>query len=481
MGDSVPPASFASRLAVPGAILAGKYRMDAAIGYGGMGSVWRATHLGLGEPVAIKLVSSELVRSREGLRRFDNEAKAAAKIGGRHVPHVFDNGVLEDGTPFLVMDLLQGRTLFARIHQEGPIPLPETVSILDQCGRALTRAHSLGIIHRDIKPDNVFLAQSIDEDAGYVVKVLDFGIAKVTDTSNTSISATRTGAILGTPTFMSPEQARGIRAIDSRADLYSLGLVAYTMLTGNLAFTGESVGDLLIQICVHPLPSLRAAAPWLPPAMEDWFQKACARDPDARFPTARALIDALRVAAGISAAPPGWPASAPLNTPAGPGGALGDAGIAAQLPLPSTTDGASLALPSPTNSRSNRVLWGACVLIGLVALSGAGVAFGVIRHGARLASHAVPSSSAPSPVATVLPRDIAPLPVETQAAPSPAGSVPLTTGPSETSRRRNGSVVHPSTPATAMPPKPPSTMPSPAVKPSGAVPPKPTGTIDLGY
>jgi serine/threonine-protein kinase len=457
-----------------------------------MGSVWRATHLGLGEPVAIKLVSAEFVRSREGLRRFDTEAKAAAKIGGRHVPHVFDNGVLDDGTPFLVMDLLQGQTLFGRIHKEGPIPLPEAISILDQCARALTRAHSLGIVHRDIKPDNIFLAQSVDEDGGYVVKVLDFGIAKLTDASDGSVSTTRTGAILGTPTFMSPEQARGIRAIDSRADLYSLGLVAYTMLTGNLAFTGESIGDLLIQICVQPLPRLRAAAPWLPPAMDDWFQKACARDPDARFPTARAFVDAIRVAAGVSAAPQGWPIAAgvaPTSALEGPG----DVVITPNPPLPSTTGGAALATPTPARSRSTRALWAGAALIGLCCV---GAAFGVMRYGVTASSRAAPTTGAAPGAASILPRNIAPLPIEIDEGGSsrppssfPAESPPLASvaanvpvaAPSETGRRPHGPNVRPSFPAPAAAPKPPQAALPPAVRPASPTPPKPSGTIDLGY
>ena len=480
MGDSVPPASFSSRLAVAGAILAGKYRLDAPIGYGGMGSVWRATHLGLGEPVAIKLVSAEFVRSREGLRRFDTEAKAAAKIGGRHVPHVFDNGVLEDGTPYLVMDLLRGQTLFARIRQDGSIALPETVAILEQCARALTRAHSLGIVHRDIKPDNIFLAESVDEDDGYVVKVLDFGIAKLTDAGDASVSTTRTGAILGTPTFMSPEQARGSRAIDSRADLYSLGLVAFTMLTGNLAFTGESIGDLLIQICVQPLPSLRATAPWLPPAMEEWFQKACARDPDARFATARAFVDALRVAAGVSAAPQGWPASVQALAPTSPAHELASVDVAPNPPLPSTTGGASLALPTGTKARSTRLVWAAGIVLGL-ACSG-GLAFAILRHGAvALPSPSEASRGAPPPVAAVLPQDIAPLPVVTAPSSAIAETVPLAPAAAETARRAHGSVVRPGPPVVSAPPRSLPSPPPPAAKPAVPVPPKPTGTIDLGY
>src|SRR4029077_1478947 len=152
--SSVPPSGSTTPLAFPGAILAGRYRLEEVVGHGGMGSVWRATHTGLGEQVAVKLVSSAFARSSEALRRFDTEAKSAAKLRSRHVPQVFDNGVLEDGTPYLVMELLHGESLAGRINRLGPIPLPETVGIVEQCCRALARAHSLGIVHRDIKPEN---------------------------------------------------------------------------------------------------------------------------------------------------------------------------------------------------------------------------------------------------------------------------------------------------------------------------------------
>src|SRR5580698_6673986 len=285
----------ASALVPPAAIVAARYRLDAVIGEGGMGAVWAATHTGLGQAVAIKFISKEFVTSPEALRRFDSEAKAAAQLRSKHVVQVFDNGTLEDGTPYIAMELLRGENVYARVHRAGPVPLNEAIEILGQCCKALGRAHAAGIIHRDIKPDNIFLAQSGDEE-GILVKVLDFGIAKFAAGPNDHAS-TRTGAVLGTPLYMSPEQARGLKTIDHRTDLYSLGLVAYTMLTGNLAFSSESFGDLLLQICTAPLPSLRANAPWLPPATETWFMKACAREPQDRFASAQEFGEALKAAA----------------------------------------------------------------------------------------------------------------------------------------------------------------------------------------
>ena len=266
-----------------------------------MGSVWSATHLGLGHQIAIKLVSREFVRSPAALRRFDAEAKAVARLQSRHVVQVYDNGALEDGTPYIAMELLSGESLQQRIDRTGPIPLRETVSILAQCCRALSRAHSMGIVHRDIKPDNIFLARTADED-GEVVKILDFGVAKVAMGAGTDgdQSVTKTGSVLGTPLYMSPEQARGLKTVDHRTDVYSLGLVAYTMLTGRDAFEGESFGDILIKICVEPLPHLSTYAN-VPPLMDRWFEHVCARDLRDRCGSAQDLIDTLRQASGVGA------------------------------------------------------------------------------------------------------------------------------------------------------------------------------------
>ena len=207
--------------------------------------------------------------------------------------HIEDIGELEDGTPFLVMELLTGLSLEQRIARDGQLrcPLAQTARILGQVCRVLSRAHAEGIVHRDIKPANIFLAR-LDGDHDPVVKVLDFGVAKsVTEPRS---STTQTGALIGTPMYASPEQARARKDIDGRSDLYSLGLVAYVMLTGRDPFDADSLADLIIQICTGPLPSLLdRARVALPPALADWFAQACARDPADRFQTADAFAEAL--------------------------------------------------------------------------------------------------------------------------------------------------------------------------------------------
>jgi serine/threonine protein kinase len=489
MSVSVPPSASTSRLAFPGAIVAGKYRLEEVVGTGGMGSVWRATHMGLGGQVAIKLVSAIFVRSAEALRRFDTEAKAAARIQSRHVPQVFDNGVLEDGTPYLVMELLHGESIAGRVNRLGPIPLPEVITILEQCCRALTRAHSLGIVHRDIKPENLYLAQSVDDD-GYVAKVLDFGIAKVTPLTEDARTSTRTGTLLGTPLYMSPEQARGLRSIDFRTDLYSLGLVSYTMLTARLPFSGETLGELLLQICVEPLPSLRAAAPALPPATEYWFQKACARQPEDRHPSAQAFVEALRVAAGVSSPNQSDSVSGKRALQPPLSSTLDDAslqrGVAASggiLPVPSTTGGTSFGAPTGV---SRRARWALIVASAILGLALAPIIVLLARRGGTTASaptSQVTSSSAPVTVAPAREAgpgvSLAPLGTESASAahPPPARPPTVLSPPALSSDKPTAAPWHPPVahPATAVMPA------QPAPKPTSSTRVTKPGGIDLGY
>jgi len=461
--------STASPLVTPGAMIGGKYRLDALIGEGGMGSVWSATHLGLNQAVAIKFISREFVRSAEALRRFDAEAKAAAALKSRHVVQVFDTGTLEDETPYIAMELLHGESLQTRVHRGGPVPLAEAVEILTQASKALGRAHAAGIIHRDIKPDNIFLAQSNDDDS-YLVKILDFGVAKMGAGSNEqgSQGATRTGAVLGTPLYMSPEQARGLKTIDQRTDLYSLGLVAYTMFTGNLAFSSESFGDLLLQICTAPLPQLCASAPWLPPTVEAWFAKACAREPQDRFASAQEFADALRAAAGA----PGQTRGPPLEITGGYG-APGGPSVNSHVAASSTSSGISrtgegFVVPGTGKRQIGIAIAAVSVLVG-GAIVAAVVASGRGSSGAAHAAAAsvtVPATPPPpivSATATAAVDRLPPLEPSSHTAP-PAGPTPHTEKPP---------VAMPQASSKATAPRPPA---APAPHPQGGPAP-----VDLGY
>jgi serine/threonine-protein kinase len=300
MSDALVKTAGLPSQITPGVIIGGRYRLEAEIGRGSMGIVFRASHVTLGQRVAIKLISSEHLQSLEARHRFSVEAKAAAKLRSRHVVQVYDDGETPEGNPYIVLELLEGETLEQRLERERDIPLADAVRITTHVGRALARAHAQGIVHRDLKPANIFLTKTEDDEQGFIAKVLDFGIAKLGESGDKS--TTQAGTVLGTPLFMSPEQVRGASSVDHRADLYSLGMCLYQMLTGELAFYSQNYSEILIAICHQPLPRLRDAAPWVPEAIELWFQRACAKEPLERFQSADEMTEALVVAAGPAGA-----------------------------------------------------------------------------------------------------------------------------------------------------------------------------------
>ncbi|HXX70424.1 MAG TPA: protein kinase [Polyangiaceae bacterium] len=475
-----------SDLARAGLVVAGKFRLDSCIGQGGMGSVWSATHLGLGNQIAIKLVSREFVRSPEALRRFDAEAKAAARLQSRHVVQVYDNGTLEDGTPYIAMELLSGESLQQRIDRSGPLAIEEAVEILGQCCKALGRAHSVGIIHRDIKPDNIFLSKSPDDDS-YVVKVLDFGVAKITMASGAGVadqSATRTGAVLGTPLYMSPEQARGLKNIDHRTDLYSLGIVAYTMITGRIAFYGESFGDILLKICTEPLPTLRITTN-VPPGLDVWMQRVCARDPVQRCASAQEFIDSLRAAAGMRAVG-SVAASGALSAQLGAPPVVADSDAPWRLPAAPVVQSVaetSVAMSAgvPRAHGKTGIAVAVSVLAGLVVTAGLTLFALSTRHArhapaadSNTTAAAGPKTTSPPPAASSTgpsSATLAPLAVEQAAsAPSAAAHTPAPPSASTSPRRAPPAPGEPHTPAVTRPQAPASPPPS-----------KPPTSVDLGY
>ena len=320
-------------------LVAGKYQLVQLIGRGGMGSVWEARHASLGTRFAIKFIEAEYSDSQEARSRFDKEARAAATIQSKHAIQIYDHGVTDDGKPYIVMEMLIGEPLDKRIDRLGTLSLQDTARILQQVSRGLARAHERGIIHRDLKPENIFIVKSTEDD-DEIAKVLDFGIAKIQGLPGSPglTSSTKTGAVLGTPFYMSPEQARGLRNVDHRTDVWSLGVIAYKCLTGKLPFDGESVGDLLVKICTAPVPVPSHAVPGLPPAFDAWFMRALEREPDRRFSTVSELSEHLAYAAGIGqrgslASNPNSPMSG-LNTVASSRGAT-----STPAPHPAATSG----------------------------------------------------------------------------------------------------------------------------------------------
>jgi serine/threonine protein kinase len=281
-----------------GLVVADKFRLDRMIGRGGMGSVWKAHHMGLDVPCAVKFIEGELAKLQEAQQRFEREAKAAAQLRSPHVVQIYDYGVWQ-GTPYIAMELLDGQDLGKYLQAHGgKLHAAEVNRIMQQVCKALTKAHAAGVVHRDLKPDNIFLVN--DDDAGFIVKILDFGVAK-SASHTVDGSNTKTGAMLGTPYYMSPEQAQGIKSVDARSDLWSLAVIVFQCLTGRLPFESEALGDLLVKIIVAPIPLPSSFEPSLPPTIDEWWVKVADRNPENRYPSAKAFADALALRLGQSA------------------------------------------------------------------------------------------------------------------------------------------------------------------------------------
>ncbi|MEZ4306630.1 MAG: protein kinase [Polyangiaceae bacterium] len=276
----------------PGAVIGGKYRIERALARGGMGSVWVARHVQLGSTLAVKFLDASFAASAAHRARFEREARSAANLKSPHVVHVQDYG-FEDESPYIVMELLEGEDLSQRLHRVRRLSTHDTARILVQVGKALRKAHEAGIAHRDLKPANLFLAR-VDDDE--VVKVLDFGIAK--EQHGIAGEATRTGEVIGSPHYMSPEQVRAEKDIDHRTDLWSLGIILYRMLVGSLPFPGDQLGPVLAKILTDPIPVPTQHAPDLPPTLDPFFARALARDKHQRFQSIHELVDAFQAAAG---------------------------------------------------------------------------------------------------------------------------------------------------------------------------------------
>jgi serine/threonine protein kinase len=268
----------------PGTMLSSTLRLERELGSGAMGTVWVAENLSLGAKVAVKVLRAHT--DDAGLRkRFEREARSAAQLDSPHVVKVFDYGISDDGEPYIVMELLRGEDLQRRLER-GVLSANEARTIVLQVCRALSAAHKQDVIHRDIKPANIFLIENEDE---MFVKVVDFGIAKMADHE---MGMTATGALMGTPHYMSPEQLLDPSRVDHRTDLWALAIVAYHCLTGVVPFDGETVGAISIKINDGNFDPLCERRPELPAALETWMRKALLRDADARFQNTRELARA---------------------------------------------------------------------------------------------------------------------------------------------------------------------------------------------
>jgi serine/threonine-protein kinase len=380
----------------------GNYRAIALLGEGGMGAVYLAEHPGIGRRVAVKVLHKSLILDAQLMGRFLNEARTANAIRHPNIIEILDSGTLADGMPYLVMELLEGETLGARIARLGRLPTRAALRFAFQTASALGAAHDKGIVHRDLKPDNLFIVPDPGHVDGERLKVLDFGIAKLQESASNQVK-TRTGAVLGTPLYMSPEQCRGVREIDHRSDIYSLGIILYEMVTGRPPFVSEGFGDLVNMHLNLPVPDLRQAAPETPAMLEALIMKSLAKNPEDRYPNMAAVREALRrVPGGALATAASFPDGHASHINVGRTTPLSDRGGA-------TVSGAAGEVQAAPGGRR---LWTGAVAVAMLAVAGI--------FGARAALREKPSEPpSPSPVATgAVPAPPAPAPAPPPAPPA---------------------------------------------------------------
>jgi serine/threonine-protein kinase len=324
--------------------------------------VWVADHLTLGTEVAVKFILEDIgAHHPSAVSRFQLEASAAARIKSPHVVQMLDHGFMADGVPFIIMELLEGEQLSARLDRLGWLSLRECSDIVTQLARALSGAHQLGIVHRDIKPDNIFLC---DSDDVLFCKLLDFGVAK--QTMGEKPAATMPGTLIGTADYMSREQVLSSRNVDTRADLWSLAVVTYEMLIGDLPFAGDTVGAVCVAICngEYVAPGLQRRE--LGTEIDDWFAKAFHHDPSQRFQTARELARTLRAALLGDGASIDDELSGDLPLPL-----LNELAAAPEIVIEAEEDDESLSLEVPVATNLRRATLIAVTAVAMVGLLGA--------------------------------------------------------------------------------------------------------------
>jgi serine/threonine-protein kinase len=334
-------------------LIGDRYELEALIGKGGVGEVWRARHVALNSRVAIKFLQPASAQRESAKRRFTTEAQVTAQLRTPTAVQVFDFGITDDGQPYLVMELLEGETLGLRLQRVKRLAVADTARVLAQAARALQRAHQLGIIHRDFKPDNIVVFE--DDEGREQVKVLDFGVAKLVGSleeqaapdgaSGSSPSFTRTGAVLGTPLYMAPEQIRDATSVDPRVDIWAFGVVAFECLTGRPPFSGSNLLELFARIQSGLHPSANFLEPSVPAGFDAWFEIACAPDPAKRFPNATIAWKQLAVALEIA----GGDSSPSLSGVLDPNAASGERRVlVVRDAQPVEPEGATVDAPAPS-------------------------------------------------------------------------------------------------------------------------------------
>jgi serine/threonine-protein kinase len=373
-----------------GQVIAEKYRVERLLGQGGMGAVFEGTHLLIGRRVAVKVLLPEVSAAPEGGARFERELRAAGRIANEHILDVLDAGSLPDGSRFMVSELLEGETLEKRIERARLSPrecAQLTLELLD----GLAAAHQAGIVHRDLKPDNIFLTTRSNRKD--FVKIIDFGVSKYQFDDPQEMSMTSTGAVVGTPYYLSPEQARGERQIDARSDLYTVGVIMFRCVSGNVPHRADGLRSLLFKIALNPPPPLTRDVPDVEPAFAALVQKAMSRERETRFQSAAEMRQALE--AWLASA---RPADGADNPGPRPPAWSGSETLAAEWPAPTSSNFGRTAPALPMLGTGRKRVGRLVLVAALALLAITGVATAIARHGSGAAAvNATPSTGAPPP------------------------------------------------------------------------------------
>jgi serine/threonine-protein kinase len=408
-----------------------------------MGAVYEGQNIAIGKKVALKFIDAEFARHPDVARRFQREAEAASLVESAHIVQIFDSGATDDGIPYIVMELLRGEDLRARLKRLGRLPPHEAVHVMAQTLRGLHRAHEAGIIHRDLKPDNIFLVDRDDDQL--FVKIVDFGISKMMRRPGESGHATltRNGVVMGTPLYMSPEQAQALPDLDLRADLWSVGAIFYECLVGSVPHDGDAYEQIIVAICTTDAVDIRALVPDLPAPLAAIVSKALTRDKARRFQSAKEMLDALAATGLSSATPHGTPPaiSSAIEAPPYPG-SLANGGatrVSFTQVVPPTLVASAVAFDDARSSRARGMRRrGLVALGGAVMLAAFVLTLGLLRGRKRAPDPSTLSATAESPsapdtpprvpssdpVASVPPRPPPPAPLAAAPAAAPPAPVP---------------------------------------------------------